>query len=225
MITPIRFILDVLYGNLYKMSDDGGGVIPVIKRSYPLDKTPCITLDDSGGSNTLTKHFTNIPLPLPETHPQKEDYPESMPQQVLVDKRQSTVQINVWCDTENEREHINNQIMDLFYKAQTDHYRFCKQYNNQECNTLQDTCKAINAIDKRGVKNQCPKPEEYKYCNLFHYHHIIRPTFNIENPFALDDLSTERITLRSIFKVTMVYYDYYTLGGDIINDLIISDTL
>lgn len=225
MITPVKFTLRILHDNLHKIPEEGGGVIPVIKRSYPLDKTPCVTIDDSGGSTTLTKHFTNKPLPLPNNHPQKKDYPKPIPQQVLVDKRQSTIQVNVWCDTENEREHINNQILNLFYQAQTDHYRFCKQYTENGCKTLHEPCKAKHGKDKRGIKNQCPLPYTYHYCNLFTRYHIIRPTFNIENPFCLDDLSTERIVLRSVFKISMVYYDYYNVGGNLVNDLILSDEL
>ena len=225
MITPIKFILTILHNNLNKPVEDGGGIIPVIKRSYPLDKTPCVTIDDSGGSTTLTKHFTNKPLPLPTNHPQKKDYPDYTPQQVLIDKRQSTIQVNVWCDTENEREYINNQILNLFYQAQTDHYRFCKQHMLGNCKTLQEPCKAIKGTDKRGIKNQCPSPKEYHYQNLFTRYHIIRPTFNIENPFSLDDLGTEKVVLRSIFKISMVYYDYYNVGGNLVNDLIISDEL
>lgn len=229
MITPVKFVLDVLYRNLYKTEDAGGGVIPVIKRSYPLDKTPCLTIDDSGGSTTLSKYYTNLHLPSPNhTNTDNDDdvVVEYVPQQVLVDKRQSTIQLNVWCDTENEREHINNQITTLFYKVQSDNYYFCKQYTKEGiCSTTNTPCYAINDNGKRGIKNQCPQPSEYGYCNLFTKHHIIRPSFNIEAPFTLDDLTTEEVVLRSIFKISMTYYDYYTIGGNLINDLIISDNL
>lgn len=212
MIKPILAIGKILAHNI---SYDGKE-IPVVKRSYPYDKTPCITIDDSGGASTLSKHITTQNQQLPAEHPQHDD--EVHAQQVLLDKRQITLNINLWCNTEQERENILKQITDLFYKAQSDYYGFCRQYDNGECLTLHESCKAINNTGKRGIKRQCPSPIKYKYSNIFTTYNIIRSTFNVEPPFTLDDLTTEEITLRSIIKVNMAYYDYYTIGGNIIRD-------
>jgi UTP-glucose-1-phosphate uridylyltransferase len=37
--------------------------------------------------------------------------------------RDAQLNINLWCDTEDEREHISQQIMNRFYEEQTEHIR------------------------------------------------------------------------------------------------------
>ena len=49
MIKPIQAILYILRGNLTLENK----TVPVIKRNYPLDKTPCVNIDDSAGVVTV----------------------------------------------------------------------------------------------------------------------------------------------------------------------------
>lgn len=146
--------------------------------------------------------------------------------QVLQERKNSTIQIHVWCNTEKERESICNQIQTLFYQMQSDHYRYCNNYNDGVCKYLQGDCKAVdNNSNMRAVKNQCPQPTEYEYCNLFSKYHIIRNTFNLEPPFSLDDLTTTPPTLHSIFKCSMTYYTYYNIGGNTIQNINFNEEL
>lgn len=212
MIKSVHAIVDVLLGNIIFNNK----LLPVVKQSYPYDKTPCVTLDDSASVSTLQKQLVNKKVRLHHFHPQFELYKKSLvPQQVIKETKQSNININVWCDTEREREVICNNILDLFYKAQSDHYMFCKNYDNGICSFLDGECLAIGNDNRRSVKNQCPSPEEYNYCNLFEKYDIDRNTFNVESPFSLDDLGAKKPVLRSVIKVSMVYYDYYVVGGGI----------
>ena len=212
MIKPIHAIAYVLLGNI-KLNE---WVVPVVKQNYPYDKTPCITIDDTGGSATLQRNIINRKMRLPHHHPQYELYKkELVSQQCICEIRNVTLNINVWCDTERERDTICNKILDLFYKAQSDHYMFCSKYDNGFCSYLDDECKGFNDDNIRCVKNQCPKPEEYGYENIFSKFDLIRNTFNVEQPFSLDDLSSKKPVLRSIIKLTTSYKDYHVIGGAI----------
>lgn len=201
MNTVIKALLRVLRGNI-TINDK---VVPVVKRNYPLDKTPCIIIENSGGSNTLNKYRLNLHYPT-------SDDPLC---DVLKTEKTCTVQIHVYCNNENDRENINTQINELFNKAESDHYQLCDNYNDGECKYLNSECPAQTNKYSRGVKGQCPKPEEYHYSNIYSTYSLKREYCNFEEPFDLDDLNTMPPTLHSVFKVNANYYTYHRLGGNI----------
>lgn len=217
MIKPVKLLLKILRGNITINNQK----VNVIKRGYPLDKTPCITIDDSGGSTTLNKDLIKYYTTLPPTHPQynPSEPNKKHPQQAIKTKRNTTLTVNVWCDNEDDRENILKQIETLFNHAYSDHYRFCKQHDEGQCTYLDKECPAITDTFKRGIKNQCPKPKEYHYKNLFSQFDIKKSSFNFESPFSIDDGSTKPKTLHSVIRVTMTYYDYHIIGGNITQDV------
>lgn len=208
MIAPIHFVLEVLRNNI--IVEDK--IVPVIKRSYPLDKSPCITIDDSGGSAIISKDLCNELIELPPNHPQYEPN-KKIPQEIILTKQNTTLNLNVWCDNENERELINKNIRFLFDKAFTDNYFFCTNYDDGECATIQSECEAITNTGMYGIKGQCPKKKEYNYQNIFKKYDIDKYSFTIEEPFSLDDTSTKPPILRSIIRVRMSYYTTTVIGG------------
>lgn len=222
MNKPILALIKILRDNIYL----NGEQVPLIKRSYPLDKTPCITLDDSGGASVESRQIINTKRFLEPDHPQAEQYHgERVPRQAIRERRNMTVNINIWCDKETEREKLTNQIMHLLYLAQSDHYLFCNNHVDGYCDFLEAACPASESDDSiRTVKNQCPKPEEYHYRNIFTQFDLIRTTFNVDQPYPLDDLSTNTPTLRSIIPVTTSFYDYHIIGGAITQDLVYDDS-
>ena len=223
MIKPILALIHILKGRIRLK----GHTVPLIKRSYPLDKTPCITLDDSAGTSTESKNIVNIKRHLPPNHPQYEQYTKTkVPRQAIRDRKNASIKINIWCDTETEREKLCNQIMNLLYLAQSDHYMFCKNYSEGFCDFLETECPASETDNTiKTVKNQCPKPYEYHYCNVFTAYDLLRDTFNVDSPYPLDDLSTNKPTLRSIINVNTYYYDYHIIGGAISEDMTFNDDI
>lgn len=205
MNTVIKALLKILRGNV-KINDN---IVPVIKRSYPLDKTPCITIEDSGGTNTINKYRLNLPYP-------NKDSPVT---DVLKTEKNITVQVHVWSDNEDERENLNNQIITLFNMAESDHYLLCENYHDGKCTSLNSDCKALTNHFSRGIKGQCPHPIEYKYKNIYTTYNLNREKCNFEEPFEVDDLDTTPITLHSVFKINANYYTYYKLGGNISNTI------
>jgi hypothetical protein len=186
-----------------------GTDVRIIKREYPIDKTPCLTIDDSGGTAIIQKKIIN------------KDYlidGEMVSQQVIREQRSISLNLSAWCDTEDERDEITDKIRDIFYKLQSDYYEYCTRFNDGDCTYLGEKCK-VSDDTMRGVKGQCPKPVDYGYQNLFNRFDIIRSSFDVEPDYILDDNTTKPPTLRSIIPVTFMYYNYHNIGGKPINTL------
>lgn len=223
MIKPIRAIIQMLQGRvILKDSTD----VRIVKREYPIDKTPCITVDNSGGTGIVQKHIINKNYIIPETHPQydPENPNQTISQQVIREERTIDLDLNVWCDDEDQRDEITDKIIELFYMIQSDHYTFCTNYQDGNCNYLDQQCK-VTPYTARGIKNQCPKPKEYHYQNLFNAYDIIRAAFDVAPPYILDDLTTNPPVMRSIIRVSFSYYEYHVIGGAVSENLNVDEEL
>ena len=212
MIPPVKAIRKILFDNVFYNDE----IVPVKKRTYPYDETPCITIDDSGGSAFMERHITNEDYPLDNAHPlfDVEDPFKKFPQQVLREVHYGSVTVNVWCDDEFMREDLIKQVERLFKQAQSDYYLFCDNYRDGECAGCSGPCVVdLNPTHIRGVKGQCPNPELYHYKNVFSTYNLIRSSFIANQPFSLDDLSKTEPVLRSVFKVTTGYYVDHIIGG------------
>ena len=223
MIKPIRAIIRMLQGRV--ILEDSTDV-RIVKRDYPIDKTPCITIDNSSGTAVIQKNITYKDFRIPEDHPQydKDNPNKTISQQVIREERNITLDLNVWCDDEDERDEISEKIRQLLYQVQSDHYTFCKNYNNGNCTFLEGSCQVDNTT-MRGVKGQCPKPKDYHYENIFNTFDIIRATFDVAPPYIFDDLTTNPPTLRSIIRVSFSYYNYYNIGGAVSKTLNVNEEL
>lgn len=223
MIKPIQAMIRILQGKI--ILGDGTDV-RIVKREYPIDKTPCITIDNSGGSAIVNKIITNKDYIIPETHPQydPENPNQTISQQVIREERSIDLDLQIWCDNEDERDEITDKISQLFYQVQSDHYHFCANYNEGDCTFLDRSCE-VNSNSFRGVKSQCPKPHEYHYQNIFQTYDIIRATFDVAPPYILDDLTTTPPVRRSIINVSFGYYDYYRIGGAVSEHIIVDEEL
>ena len=223
MIKPIQAILYILQGRV--ILEDNTDV-RIIKRDYPIDKTPCITIDNSSGTASIQKHVIDKDCKLPSTHPQYDNQnPDKLvSQQVIREERQIDLDLNIWCDDEESRDEITGLISKLFNQVQSDFFEFCTNYDAGNCTYLNAKCKVSNST-MRGVKGQCPKPIDYHYENVFTRFDIIRDTFDVEPAFDLDDLTTNPPIRRSIIRVSFNYYDYIVIGGAISQNLILDEEL
>ena len=223
MIKPIQALLKILQGRIV-LTD--GTPVNVIKRDYPYDHTPCITIDDSGGTATINKHITNRDYTIPVTHPQYDsEHPDkTISQQVRREQIAIELGVHIWCDDEHQRDEITKKVKTLFDMVQSDHYLFCQQYDNGNCTFLDTECK-VNLHSIRGIKNQCPKPYDYHYKNIFTAFDIIRATFHVAPPYNQDDTTTNPPVLRSIIRVYFSYYEYYNIGGAVSENLHVNEDL
>lgn len=222
MIPLVKAIRRILFDNVYYNDE----IVPVKKRTYPYDETPCITIDDSGGSAFMERHIVNDYYPVASNHPlfDSEDPFKRFPQQVLREVHQGNVNVNVWCDDEFMREDLITQVEKLFHQAQSDYYIFCDNYRDGACAGCDGPCMVeLSKPDVRGVKGQCPNPELYHYSNVFSTYDLIRSSFIVDQPFSLDDLSKTEPVLRSVFKVTSGYHVDHVIGG-IVSQRFTNDT-
>lgn len=185
-----------------------------------------MTIDNSGGTAIINKHIIDKDLSILENHPQ---YDVSNPdkliaQQVIREERSISLDLNIWCDDEWQRDEITEKIIEIFYKIQSDYYEFCQQYDDGECKYLDCECKVDNTTF-RGVKGQCPKPIDYHYENIFKKYDIIRHSFDVTPPFILDDNSTKPPVLRSKMRISFSYYDYYRIGGAVTENINVDEDL
>ena len=179
------YLVDLLQGNL----EYDGIVVPVVKNFNQHPDRPVLTLDLSGGVSTLRVH----------------PYPPDAEKHYI---RRSHININVWCDTEQQRESLTGQVLSLFQDEQGYHYKFCTQYNKNtgKCNKTKATCPASENTPK-ARKNKCPLPREYEYQSLHNSHNLIKGTVNIEPPFDLDEYGEHPPLLRSIMRAEAEYID------------------
>lgn len=132
--------------------------------------------------------------------------------------------INIWCNTETERQELINQIDTRIKQALANHYTTCSHYDYQEqqCSEINDTCEALTSQSNRANKKQCP--DLTKYQSFFNLNHIPKRTFNY-NVTDLDELNISEPLLRTIFKLNMNFFTYYKIGGRTFTDVCFEEEL
>ena len=186
-----------------------------------------VTFDDSGGGISKGKKFLTVQLPLPETHTlyNPEDPNKLYPQEVLRQRYSSNINTNVWANTPDDADNITTQIKTIFNKTLSFDYHFCYNYDkiSHLCSTTALECEAISNNFSRGIRNQCPSPSKNNFMTIPYFYNIIMRTFDFGVEYSLDDLDIEQEMYRTVLPVKMDYYTYYTLGGNPINNLYVTD--
>ena len=130
--------------------------------------------------------------------------------------------INIWCNTEEERQNLIDQTDIRIKQALANHYTTCAHYNNELCSKTNDECEALTSQSNRANKNQCP--DLTKYQSFFNYNHIPKTTFKYSK-MDLDELDLSEPVLRTIFKLNMNFYTYYEIGGRTFADVCFEEEL
>lgn len=200
-----RAILNLLKGHIFLNTSS----IPVVRRLKPIDETPCITIQQAAEVQ-LSRKYVN-----------KND------SQFVSLKNNAEVWVNIWCDTEEERHSLVNQITKRILQALGNHYTTCANFNkdNSLCNTLNCECKTLSIDNGRSIKGQCPYPKKYNYCNWFHHHHIVKNSFKITGRNDMDELDIAEPVLRTLIQLDMDYYLTHKLGGRLFNEIKINEDL
>ena len=172
-----QYIVELLQGHI----TSNNKTVPVVKGFSNAPSLPCITLDLSGGVTT--------------------DYiyhDVSQPKEKVYKRCTANININVWCNTEEERESINNQILQCYYDDMNYHYKYCTRYNDGNCTTTTNACPAI-AGGVQG-KYQCTNMDLYRYQSLREKHSIVDDTVTLDAPFDLDEYNEHPPLLRSVLR-------------------------
>lgn len=204
MVFPIeKAVWDLLNGYI-KLNDVD--VISLVRRLTPEDETPCITIQQAA-----------------EVQLNRELYPGG--HEIILTENNVEVWIDIWANTEEERDSLLNQVETRINQALANHYTTCAQYHEGDCDFLQDTCAALNTQNGRTAKNQCPYPEDYNYLSWFIQNKIIKNSFTISGRQNMDELDTTQPVLRTLIKLDMNFNRTFDIGGHEVNDIIIDEEL
>ncbi len=195
-----KAFIDLLRDNLCVSNDK----IYTGNRYRPSDITPCV--------NLLLADETFI----------RRRYVEINHIQYIQQHYNAELWINVWCNTEQERQTLINQIDNRIKQALANHYTTCTYFNDNICSKTNETCEALTSQSGRANKNQCPNLLNYQ--SFFNLNHIPKRTFKLTSVTDLDELNASETLLRSIFKLNMDYYTYYEIGGRTFTDLIFEES-
>ena len=198
-----KAVWDLLNGNV-KLDDVD--VISLVRRLTSEDETPCITIQQAAEVQ-LNRQV------MPGKH------------EVIMTRNNVEVWINIWANTEEERNYIINQVEHRINQALANHYTTCANYNQGNCDFLEDACAALNITNGRTAKNQCPYPKDYNYKSWFIQNKIIKNTFTISGRQDMDELNITQPVLRTLIKLDFDYFRTYDLGGQEIKDIIIDEAL
>lgn len=183
--------------------------IPVVIKDYPYDKTPCITI--SGFNRDRRNHRrqqVNVLHKLDENHPLYDPkYPERrFPHSAEYSIKTYEITIHIWCDTEEQRELITDQVYDCLFYCMNLHYMFCVRYDpkTKECETSGEVCEAITDKGYHGLRGQCPSHHNHPL-NIMSKNGIIKNSVHI-SPSYEDDSRDKREPLKH--SVIEVYLDY-----------------
>lgn len=175
-------------------------------RYRPYDVSPCITIQQASETPVSAKQIPG-------------EY------ETIKIKHNAEVWINIWCNTEEERQSLIDQVELRLFQALADHNTTCGNYTNGDCLFLQGECQTINVVNGRTAKNQCPYPKENRYVSWFKQNQIVKSSFTVNGNTDLDELDLTKPILRTIVKISMDYYKTYNVGGHQINNVSINEEL
>ena len=192
LINPVEAYLVDLLQNRITINNS---VVQVIKHRPEVPVMPCITLD------ILDVSTDGVYRVLEDTF------------QIMYE-RATDIQLDVWCYEENERQSINRQIMDCWYKEQNQHYMYCTNYADGLCSFTRNDCAAVGR-----TACQCPYPGRNHYEPLTFKHGLMKGGLNIEPPFDLDEYQEKPPILHSVFRCHGAYREYVPIHGDRIEQI------
>lgn len=175
-------------------------------RYKPIDVTPCVTVNQVSEVQVSTKQIPG-------------------PEEVIQSQYDVQVWINIWCNNEEERTTLVDEVEQRILQALADHYTTCNNYHDGQCTFLSDECATLNITNARTAKNQCPYPNTYEYCNWFNKNNILKRSFAITGKQDMDELDLTKPVLRTIIRVDMNYYTIYNIGGHPIGNFTINEGL
>lgn len=180
-----RYIVDLLQHHITYDNRE----VQVRRQFNDIEDLPCITLSVAGVSTE-------------KVYAMKTDTSEEAQYE-----RRATIDINVWCNTEEERESITEQVMQCYMKEQMGDYTYCSRYDDGFCESLGEQCPVPQGNSVRRRKGLCDHPVERDYEPLWKRCGIIEGSMNIEPPVMMDEYDVHPPLLRSRFGCEASYYD------------------
>ena len=195
------YLVELLQGHL--TVDDRN--VQLVKHFSNAPSLPVVTLDLSGG--TTTDYYWH-------------DFDDEG-HEILWQHCTSNINLSLWCNTEDERQQLTEQIQDCFHKEKQYHYTYCSQYEDGNCSNG-GNCRTNNSLNS-DAKQVCPNPEEYGYESLRAKHSIVENSIRVEPPFDMDEYDKQPPLLRSILRCSAEYERLITSEGEPVDEIIIGN--
>lgn len=200
-----KCFVQILQNKIY-LNDE---IIPVVIKDYPYDKTPCVTI--SGFNRDKGQHRrqqVSVMCTLSKDHPLYDPkYPErKYPHSAEYSIKSYEIDLHVWCDTEEEREKIVDQIYDCLFYCMNFHHAFCIRYDNKtkECETTGDICEALTDKGYHGLRGQCPNKNNNPM-NIMNKYGIIKHSVHISPHYEADILDEKAPLKHSVIEINLDY--------------------
>lgn len=132
-----KAVWDLLNGHI-KFNDVD--VISLVRRLTSEDETPCITIQQAA-----------------EVQLYREFYPDN--HEIIVTENNVEVWIDIWANTDEERDSLLNQVETRINQALGNHYTTCAQYKKGDCSFLDDTCATVTITNGRTAKINVHTPK------------------------------------------------------------------
>ena len=176
-------------------------------RYRPTDITPCVNI------SLVAENLI------------KQRYIELNTTQYIQKKYDTELWINIYANSEEERQTLIQEIHNRILQAESNHYTTCANFIFQTklCSKTDETCAALTVQNGRTNKKQCPQKELYQ--SFFQQHNITKRTFHVDSTTDLDDYQLSETSLRTIIKLSMNYHMFYKIGGKTYNNIKISEDL
>lgn len=170
-------------------------------RYIPSDMTPCVTVQLADES-FVRRQYVEI---------DKVQYARRL--------FNADVWINIWCNTEEERQSLIDAVQLRINQLEEHHYTTCSNYDftSRNCNISENTCEALTSLGGRANKGQCPNLTNYR--PFFETNNIPRRSFHVNSVTDLDELDPSEPVLRTIFRLQMNYYKFYRIGGRVFDSI------
>lgn len=198
-----KAVWDLLNGNIFYNDSQ---VISLVRRLTSDDETPCITIQQAAEVQISGKQIPGQ-------------------SEIIQLENNVEVWINIWCDTEEQRASLVEQVETRIFQALANHHTTCVKFDDGNCDFLKSECATLNSRNGHAAKKQCPYPEEYGYESWFKQHKILKRTFGITGKQDMDELDLTNPVLRTIIKLDMNYYKFYNIGGHEPEDILIDEAL
>ena len=187
-----------------------GKEVPVIIKDYPIDKTPCITIDGMNRDyGRRRRQQITVMYPLQKSHPlYDENHPHrKYPHVAEYVVKDYEVYIHVWCNTEEERELIVDQIYDSLFFCMNNHHHYCTRYNHKTkiCSTTGEECMALYDKGYHGLRGQCPNTKKYRFENILTANNILMYSVHISPHYEDDDLDEREPLKHSVIEIPLKY--------------------
>jgi hypothetical protein len=194
--------------------------VPVLTQYYPEDKSPAITMWQTGISSKTSgktwRWYRRVASPLPSTHPY---YDPANPNSAYVQQQnkqnedEKEISLHFWSNSIDELDCMVDQFKQRLTEAQHYHYTCCTKYDptTHFCSFDGEECPARTTYNRFSVQGKCPYPDERKPIHFFEAAGISTQSVFIRNEVFLGELAETPEIYKATINLSYNIVSEYTV--------------